>query len=89
MRTPAALIAVSAALLLGACASEEKEWMKIDSKFTMKEFQRDYAACSKGGKLNETCMQNRGWIAVSPGTNLEKAPPPPALPSQPSGITSR
>jgi hypothetical protein len=88
MQTLAALIAVSAALLLGACASEEKEWMKIDSKFTMQDFQRDYAACSKGGRLNETCMQSRGWVAVSPGTNIGKAAAP-ALPTQPGGITDR
>jgi hypothetical protein len=89
MQTLAALIAVSAALLLGACASEEKEWMKVHEKFTMQEFRRDYAACSKGMKLDETCMHNKGWVAVSPGTNIGKAAPAPATPGPPSGITVR
>lgn len=88
MHTLARLIAVSVALLLGACASEEKEWMKIDTKFTVQEFRRDYAACSKGSKLDESCMQSKGWVAVSPGAPVEK-PVAPATPGPPTGITVR
>jgi hypothetical protein len=61
------LIALGMALTLGGCASEEKEWMKIGSSYTMAEFRRDYSACSKGSSLDENCMRSRGWVAVNPG----------------------
>jgi hypothetical protein len=82
------LIAMSAALALGGCASEEKEWMKLDQKFTVAEFRRDYTSCSRNGKLDESCMRGKGWVAVSPGTPLEKAVEP-ARPGPPTGITTR
>jgi hypothetical protein len=89
MQTLIGLIAVGVALLLGACASDEKEWMKVDSKYTVAEFRRDYAACSKGGKLDENCMQSKGWVAVSQGASVGKAPVAPATPGPPTGITTR
>ena len=82
MQTLVALIAVSVALLFGACASDEKEWMKVDTKYTVAEFRRDYAACSKGAKLDEHCMQSKGWVAVSPGASVAK-PVAPATPGPP------
>jgi hypothetical protein len=63
--------------------------MKVDSKYTVAEFRRDYAACSKGGKLDERCMQSRGWVAVSQGVSVEKTPVAPATPGPPTGITTR
>ena len=87
MRNRIVLIAMSIAL--GACASaDDKEWMKVDQKYTAAEFRRDYAACSKGASVNEECMRGKGWVAVSPGT----APPKvvaPAQPGPPQGITNR
>jgi hypothetical protein len=52
---------------LAACASstENREWMKVDQKYTGEEFRRDVAACSKSGKLDDTCMRARGWVDVS------------------------
>jgi hypothetical protein len=88
MRQRTVLIAVSIALALGACASEEKEWMKIDQRYTAAEFRRDYAACSRGTKLDENCMRSKGWVAVSPGAEPAKAAAP-ATPGPPSGITNR
>jgi hypothetical protein len=88
MQFLALVIAVSAALVLGGCASQEKEWMKLDQKYTVAEFRRDYAACSKTGQLNEGCMRNKGWVAVSPGAPVEKTAEP-ARPGPPSGITTR
>jgi hypothetical protein len=88
MQTLVALIAVSVALLFGACASDEKEWMKVDTKYTVAEFRRDYAACSKGVKLDENCMQSKGWVGVSPGASVGKAVAP-ATPGPPTGITNR
>jgi len=78
------LIALSIALAMGGCASEEKEWMKIGTSYTMAEFRRDYAACSKGGTLDENCMRSKGWVAVSPG-KVEKAAEP-QRPGSPTGI---
>jgi hypothetical protein len=83
-----ALIAAGVALALGGCASEEKEWMKLDQKYTVAEFRRDYAACSPGGNLDESCMRKRGWVAVSPGTGPAKDLEP-ARPGPPTGITNR
>ena len=87
MRNRIVLIAMSIAL--GACASaDNKEWMKVDQKYTAAEFRRDYAACSKGAGVDEECMRAKGWVAVSPGA----APPKVVAPSQPgppTGITNR
>jgi hypothetical protein len=88
MRTLMMLTAFCVALGLGACASQEREWMKVDESFTVAEFRRDYASCSKGAALDEACMRSRGWVAVSPGGKVEK-PPEPARPSGPTGITTR
>lgn len=59
-------IVLAAALAAAACGGlDEREWMKINEKYTAAEFQRDHAACSKSGKLDEACMRSRGWVAVS------------------------
>jgi len=79
------LTALGIALAVGGCASEDKEWMKINASYTMAEFRRDHAACSKSGTLDESCMRNRGWVAVSPG-KVEKATDP-QRPGPPTGIT--
>jgi hypothetical protein len=88
MHVLVALIAASAALALGGCASEERDWMKVDQKYTVAEFRRDYAACSPGGKLDESCMRSKGWVAVSPGGAVQKAAEP-ARPGPPTGISNR
>lgn len=88
MRHRVVLIAVSIALALGACASDEKEWMKVDQRYTAAEFRRDYAACSRGARLDEDCMRSKGWVAVSPGAAPPKAVAP-ATPGPPTGITNR
>src|SRR5262245_54865762 len=82
-----ALMAVGAALLLGGCASEEKEWMKVDVQYTMADFKRDYTACSRGARVDENCMRSKGWVAVSPGTVAKPAEP--GVPGPPTGITVR
>ena len=88
MHSLVALLAVGVALLFGACASDEKEWMKLGSEYTVAEFRRDYAACSKGGSLDEGCMQGKGWVGVSPGASVAK-PGGPNVPGPPTGITIR
>jgi hypothetical protein len=59
------------ALTLGALAacsssSDNREWMKVDQKYSGAEFRRDVADCSsKMGKLDDACMRARGWVDMS------------------------
>ena len=59
-------ILVFTLLAIGGCASDERQWLKLDEKYTTEEFRRDHAACSKGGQLDDDCMRSRGWVAVNP-----------------------
>lgn len=68
MRSPLGPVLTAVALLAAAgCASDGREWLKPNEKYTTEEFRRDHAACSKSGKLDDTCMRSRGWVAVNPG----------------------
>lgn len=60
-------------LMVAGCASDQRDWMKINTPYTVEEFRRDYAECSRKGKLDEECMRSRGWVDVS--REAEKAPP--------------
>lgn len=63
---------------LGACATPEKQWLKVDQNYTVEEFRRDYAACSRTGTLDEACLRARGWVDVKPsrGDRAAETPPP-------------
>ncbi len=62
----ASLIGLGVSVLLIACGtSDKREWMKVNEKYTVQEFRRDYADCSKSGDLDDTCMRGRGWVDVS------------------------
>ena len=69
------LRALSALLLLapvlGGCVTDEREWMKLNERYTVAEFQRDREACMKSGKIDDACMKARGWVAVNPGGKAE------------------
>ena len=68
MRLPWPLAGLGLLLVtVAACDSTEKEWMKVNQRYTTEEFRRDYAACSKGSRLDETCMRARGWVDVNAG----------------------
>ena len=67
MRPRPFLAGLGLSLLLAACSATEKEWMKVGERYTTEEFRRDFSACSKSGKLDETCMRGKGWVDVSPG----------------------
>ena len=63
-----ALGVLIALTLLAACApSDDREWMKPGQTYTRADFKRDVEACTRAGKLDDACMRERGWIAVSPG----------------------
>ena len=68
------LIAVGA--ILGGCAQDNREWMKLNQKYTTEEFRRDREACLKDGRVDEVCMRDRGWVAVTPGGTVETAKDP-------------
>ena len=76
-RTHAAIV-VALVALGGCAAAEEKQWLKVNQSYTTAEFQRDYAACSKGGKLDEACLRGKGWVDVkaSRGDRAAETPPP-------------
>ena len=87
MRLESILVGVGLAAALTGCGSvDNREWMKVDQKYTTEEFRRDYGECSKGGTLDDECMKRRGWVAVAPGKE-EKRPPDPL--SQPAGRSGR
>jgi hypothetical protein len=60
------LIALSLFGLVGCSASDDREWMKVDKRYTKEEFQRDYKECSRKGDLDDACMRQRGWVSVNP-----------------------
>jgi hypothetical protein len=70
------------AVVASGCASDEREWMKIDGQYTTAEFRRDLKACTAKGVLDEECMKARGWVAVAPPKNEPKKEDPLAPPSR-------
>jgi len=50
----------------GAGCDADKQWMKVTESYTTAEFRRDYAECSKSGRLDDDCMRARGWVEVKP-----------------------
>jgi hypothetical protein len=73
MRNAFLSIAACTALLAACSTPTEREWMKVSERYTVADFRRDYAECSRGGTLDESCMRNRGWVPVSAG-KAEKTP---------------
>ena len=61
------LMFVIGALVACGTATDDREWMKVNEKYTGEDFSRDVKACSTSGKLDDTCMRGRGWVAVSRG----------------------
>ncbi|MBI4608928.1 MAG: hypothetical protein HY726_07970 [Candidatus Rokubacteria bacterium] len=51
----------------GCSRAPERQWQKMgDRPYTMAEFQRDRAECTRGKQLDFDCMRSRGWVDVSP-----------------------
>jgi uncharacterized protein YceK len=62
-------------LLLAGCASEpERQWMKVGQPYTTAEFRRDVAECTRGGRLDEACLRERGWVPVTPPADRPPSP---------------
>jgi hypothetical protein len=75
------------ALALAACSSadDSREWMKVNERYTVQDFRRDHAECSRSGKLDDVCMRNRGWVDVSSRKAPEKGPLSDRNPAAPGG----
>ncbi len=88
MRLTSVLFGLALAVVVAGCGGyDDREWMKVDGKYTTAEFQRDYRECAKGGKLDEECMKSRGWVTVTPPPKAEPKAPDPL--SQPAGWGTR
>jgi hypothetical protein len=74
----AAHLAIVIALSLAGCATEpDKQWYKPGGNYTMADFENDRKACTKSRELDEACLKQRGWIAVSadkPGPAVKDPP---------------
>jgi hypothetical protein len=85
-KTPTLAVLLLVALVLGACGTDRREWMKLDQTYTTAEFQRDLQECTVKGKLDDDCMKARGWVAVTPPKAEQKKEDPL---SQPAGRSPR
>lgn len=75
--TALALFVILVLAGLWGCAREpERQWMKIGKPYSMAEFERDKAECTREKKLDFDCMRARGWLDVSPDR------PPPREPEK-------
>jgi hypothetical protein len=80
MRLRVAFLVVLAALGTFACsASDNREWMKVNQRYTKQEFVRDHKECWRDGKPDEACMRQRGWVPVNP-SKADSDPPADAIP---------
>ena len=67
------------AIAATACSlAPDKQWLKPGQNYTVADFRRDEAACTKDRKLDEDCMRQRGWVALSG----DAAPKPKTLEEQ-------
>ena len=57
-----------AAVLLAGCnnVQTDKQWYKPNQNYTAADFERDSTACTdkKTKTLDESCMTERGWMAL-------------------------
>jgi PBP1b-binding outer membrane lipoprotein LpoB len=68
MKRLIALLPIAALLLATACnnMAAEKQWYKPNVNYTAADFERDRTACTdqKSKTLDESCMKDRGWVAL-------------------------
>ncbi|PYN75332.1 MAG: hypothetical protein DMD96_28480 [Candidatus Rokuibacteriota bacterium] len=82
MRGNVALSVLVIGIVVSACATDDREWLKLDQKYTTAEFRRDLSECTIKGKLDDECMKARGWVSVTPPKAEQKKEDPL---SQPAG----
>ena len=61
------LLLILALSPLVACSSlePEKQWYKPGQSYTVADFERDRAACTKDRVIDEDCLKARGWASLS------------------------
>jgi hypothetical protein len=70
------ILLVAAPFVVAACAaSDDREWMKVNERYTVQDFRRDHAECSRSGKLDDNCMRGRGWVDLRARQAPEKVLP--------------
>lgn len=74
IRRAVLLVLLPLSLLAGCASSDDREWMKPGGSYTQADFKRDVAACTRSGRLDDACMKERGWVAVTPPKSPETAP---------------
>ncbi len=60
------LLGLGALFLTGCGSLDDREWMKVDRRYSKEDLQRDYRDCSRKGDLDDSCMRQRGWIPMNP-----------------------
>ena len=66
MQTRHALAVLALVPALTACGqTDDRQWMKINERYTTEQFRRDYTECSAKAELDDACMKNRGWVEVT------------------------
>ena len=57
----------------GCKSAADKQWYKPGIAYTVAEFQRDEAECTKNRVLDEECLKQRGWVPLTSfSTEVEK-----------------
>ena len=74
---------------VGCSSQDDREWMKVDRRYTKEEFQRDYKECTRKGDLDDACMRQRGWVSVNPSKGTDPANPREFDPLAPPGRGGR
>src|SRR6266496_2123330 len=77
-------------VLAGCAASDDRQWMKVNERYTTEEFRQDYRACSANNELDQKCMRSRGWVEVSRSKTERDSDPRPPEPAntRPQGMGS-
>ena len=77
-RIAAPCLPVLLALLAAGCSLDpDKQWYKPGGTYTMADFERDRVACTRNRVLDEECLKQRGWVALSPDRSPPAPTPPP------------
>jgi len=59
-------LAVLVFAAIGCSLEPERQWYKPGSQsYTVAEFQRDHAECTKNRQLDEPCLRARGWVPLT------------------------
>ena len=53
MRRVLTLSVLGIAIVAAGCGGDEREWMKLNEKYTREDFRRDWSECSAKGALDE------------------------------------